>query len=267
MPTVVTVDRMQLRCQSCGYELHAADVDFDELDATCRHCGWRFGAPTAPYRSAPVEVAPRVAAAVRQPLSQRLPWPAGVSVEHDERLGRIRLSVHLRPVGPLVHAALFLTFAFFVVAVGLIVDRGASEPLLLLVVVSLSLLGAYASAALARNHLVVSADADGIRVEPKPLPWFGARVIPRFALEQLWVAVRESSEAGSRRTYYELRARTARGDVELITEIDSAQAALYLEKVMEDHLGVEDARVLGQYRPLRRRRRAPAAEPDDSDPS
>ena len=95
--------------------------------------------------------------------------------------------------------------------------------------------------------MVVCADPDGIRVDPGPLPWFGSRVIPRAAVEQLWVAVRESAAEGSRQTYYELRARTPRGDVELVTDIESAQAALYLEKVIEDHLGVVDVPVLGQH--------------------
>ena len=257
---------MQLRCKSCGRELHARDVDFEALDASCRHCGWRFGTPIAPYRSAPEHVDDRVSDPLEEdgqepvrPLSQRLPWPAGVLVRRSAGRGRIRFTLHPRAPRPLVLAAAVLTATLAALAIGVAWQVGATSPVLLVSVAISPLFGAYATTALARNHVVVSADPDGIRVDPGPLPWFGSRVLPRASIEQLWVAVRESAAEGGRRTYYELRARTPAGDVELVSDIESARAALYLEKVIEDHLGVVDVPIFGQYNALS----GTASDPED----
>jgi len=112
-------------------------------------------------------------------------------------------------------------------------------------------LALYAALALQYNRVTVSADPGGIVIARVPFPWFGSRFISRSQVLQLWVAMLEASFDGELRTYYELRARTPTGDVELVTEIESPQAALFLEREIEQHLIIAPEMVHGQYRPRR----------------
>ncbi len=103
----------------------------------------------------------------------------------------------------------------------------------------------------ALNRTVVTVDAEAVRVNHRPMPWFGRRVFYRGALEGVYVLERVSNTGQSRIVRYEVWVKqTAGRAAKLIGGLHSAHEACYIEDRLKTALGLEEVRVSGAFEPL-----------------
>lgn len=225
-----------LKCRSCGVDLHARDVDFDTLRASCRACGWQVGGPSTAYRQGAVKEAAPTSASVAPAPSTPLPWlPPYVTVDdlpggelaiviRESRLWRFYLAM-----------ILFALLAWLQYRM----HEPAGGDLLFGVLVLACMV--WAVGVIGANTRTVVVERNVLRVSHAPFPWFG-RVVPVGDLEQLWVDEQSHRDDIT----YRLRARVRGKDVTLVRFIPDASAALHLERRIEQRLGIVDRPVAGE---------------------
>ena len=227
---------MQLKCQSCGHELHPRDVDFSELRASCRHCGWQLGgAEGSAYR--------RVAAAnverVDQPppTSRPLPpLPSGITVTEWGSGDDAFLEVNIEPAQR--WALLFLVPVFF----GQLALLGYVGGSLAFMIAPFWCLLIYVISVHLGNTRHVYVTHSAVTMSSSPLPW-PRREIPVSEIEQLWV---DETRDRNRNVTYRLRARLGQKDIVIVNLLEDVNGALHLERRIEERLGIVDVPVLGE---------------------
>ena len=91
------------------------------------------------------------------------------------------------------------------------------------------------------NRTTLLVDRDLLRVRHEPLPWPGSRDHDPSDFRTLFVREqhsRSSSGRSSGPTYDLLALRGDGGEVKLLTGLDAREKALFLERTIEDHLGL-----------------------------
>lgn len=230
-------------CVSCGAEIIAEDVNLTNRMAKCRACN-------AVFRFEPDSV--NVAAQRARPLSAK---PANVTVEDDG----LCLRITRRWFTPGIILLLFFCIAwdtflvFWYSNIGQVgsVSSGFGLMFVLFPIAHVAIgvgLTYYVFAAFV-NQTVVSVDAIALSVSHGPLPWIGARTIPRGEVQQLYVERTSSRSENSTSDYYHVNAVTTSGSkVRLLTHVGGADEAAYFEQVIEDRLGIRDEPVAGEFK-------------------
>ena len=229
---------MQLTCKQCGAELHARDVDFDALRASCRACGWQVGgAQQGAYRDRGVEEVTR--GPVEKKDTPRLPLPPlphNIAIVEASEGAIERLVVEIRPER--LWRMVLIALVLGVQGASYVVLRRA--PLALAVVIFTVVI--WISGALMGNRRTLTVERGQLRVSFWPFPR-PSKTIEVTDLEQLWVD--EYVYRGA--TTYRLLARTTNGKrVVLVDQLTQPTGALHLERRIEELLGIVDKPVSGE---------------------
>lgn len=237
---------MQVTCPKCGMAIPAEDVNVARIVAKCRPCGvvFNFEEQLALPKAAAKPPITRVALppGIDLQLSERAaiapasPYRAGLRATRDLTLTRrwfnaSAISLLLFSVGWFSFLGFWYTTAFkddapwifFVfpllhVAAGFLVAHRALAGLL--------------------NTTTIRIADGRLTVHHGPIPTWGNRDIALSDLRQLYTVTKTSSKSADT---YELHAITAVGPtVELMSGLTEMQQALYVERTIEDHLGIED---------------------------
>ena len=103
----------------------------------------------------------------------------------------------------------------------------------------------------ALNKRVVSVDEEAVRVQHRPLPWFGQRRFYRASIEGVYVLERVIDTRQARMVRYEVWVKqTAGRAAKLVGGLHSAHEACYIEDRLKVALGLTDVRVSGAFAPL-----------------
>lgn len=113
-----------------------------------------------------------------------------------------------------------------------------------------------------------------LKIEHGPIPWRGNKLLKAADIEQVYVTQKvHKSDKGATSYSYQVRANVAgKRGVKLlnIQNIRQPEDARVIERHIEDHLGIEDQKVIGEFRasdkpklPDRARKSLEAADPTD----
>jgi hypothetical protein len=98
------------------------------------------------------------------------------------------------------------------------------------------------------NRTVLSATTTQLSIRHRPLPWFGNKKFPSDGLSQLFVKEFVRSRSDRSLNIYDLMALGKGGRrLKLLSKIEKVEQALYLEQEIEEHLGIRDRQVPGDY--------------------
>ncbi len=237
------MELVELRCKSCGAMLREQDIEPRLAMARCSHCDAVFGIKGL---ERPVHVATSVApvaAADRTPI----PMPRGIEVVD---LGT-ELQIKRRWFHPVfLFLAVFCVFwnGFMLIWHAAALAGGAwfmSVFGLLHTAVGVGL--AYFTLAGFLNTTTIRVARGMLRVVHQPLPWFGSVAMPAGDVKQLYCREKVSHGKNGTRVTYQLHAVT-RGHrrQKLLSGLNDAEQALFVEQELERHLKIEDRPVRGE---------------------
>jgi hypothetical protein len=240
---------MRVKCVSCKKEIPAEDVNLDTSLAKCRGCHAVFdfteqvkdGSPP-PKRRDRGEIA----------LPKNL-----VVAEGMQSLDIVRKWAR----GP---AFFFLFFSgfwnsivlVFVVAAasGMMKDGGDGFGWFIWVFLTpfilIGLGTGYAALALLLNKTKISVEGTELKVSHGPMRWPGAKTLDAAQVAQLYcaeyVAYKQNNSPVYRMKVHAMMLDGSR--VDLISGIEEVNQALYLEQILEKHLGIEDRPVRDEFK-------------------
>lgn len=99
------------------------------------------------------------------------------------------------------------------------------------------------------NRTAIAVSSGSLAVRHGPLPWPGGRDLSTADLKQLYCQQRiRRGQRGSTWISYDLNALLSDGKkVKLVSGLDEPEMALFLEAKIEEHLGIEDRPVAGEF--------------------
>lgn len=244
---------MRVSCPSCGATVPAEDVNITRLVAKCRACQavFSFEPPSAPVAQRQSELAPLVDVAL----------PPGIELHRDAPIANAtsdyrspsasagRLRIVRRWFVPqhiflLLFAIAWNSFMVFWIAGALSSGAGLAPLLFSTVHVGVGVWVAYKAISGLLNRTVIEVDRGVLTVRHGPIPAAGNRDIAITELRQLFT-VEKVGNKGVRS--YELHAIVSNGPtVTIAKELPEARQALFLERAIEDHVGIVDQRVAGE---------------------
>ena len=137
---------------------------------------------------------------------------------------------------------------------GLLIQDGFNIITLLPVSIHLIIGVALFYSALARqmNRTTLTVNKQQLSVDIGPLPWFGKKQIKSGDLEQLYVIEAGSETTGNRKTIlYSIHAILKnKKKITLVRGIRDRERGLEIEKLIEEHLGIQDVPVESGYNEL-----------------
>lgn len=104
----------------------------------------------------------------------------------------------------------------------------------------------YAAVAGFVNTTTITALQGLLEVRHSPLPWFGNRRIEARQLAQLYSKRRVHHSRNGTTIVYELRAQSRDGKDFRLVEVDREDQALFIERQLEEFLGIKDQPVPGE---------------------
>ena len=247
------MSELRINCRSCGTLIPAGDVDLETVLAKCRGCHAVFDFSDQVKR-------PSTPAKQKRDRGE-IPMPSAFTVEDGGRELRI-----VRKWGRGI-AWFFVIFAVFwngIVSVFVIAalsgaefkDSKTGEPagnFIWLFLTPFLLVGfgmGWAALALLLNRTFIEVRDGVLSVRHGPIPWPGKRRLETSEIDQLfcieYVAYQQNNVPQWRLA---LHAKTKSGDdVKLVTGLEGAEQGVYLEHLLEKHLGIEDRPVEGEHR-------------------
>ncbi|HEX7901634.1 MAG TPA: hypothetical protein VF950_28000 [Planctomycetota bacterium] len=107
----------------------------------------------------------------------------------------------------------------------------------------------YAAIALLLNKTTIKVEGTELKVSHGPMRWPGAKTLDAARIDQLYCAEYVAYTQNNRPQYrMKIHALMLDGSkVDLISGIDEINQALYLEQILEKHLGIEDRPVRDEY--------------------
>ncbi len=233
------MELIELRCKSCGAVLKPESVNLALAMARCEHCGALFGLRNAPG----LADVPVTASVVRQ----KVPMPKGFDVVDFGTT----LEITRRWFSPVFLLLLvFCVFwnGFMVVWHGIALATGMWPMSCFgLIHTSVGIGVAYFTVAGFVNRTVIRADRGMIEVRHGPLPWPGNKALPAGRIGQLYC--KETVSHGKNGATHRYSVEVAMKDdtaATLLTGLDRAEHALYIEQELERHLDIEDRPVRGE---------------------
>lgn len=230
---------MQLQCRVCGAEIPAEDINLDRALAKCRACNSVFAFSVKAEDAAP---------ALRAPV----PLPSGLRVDDT--------GLNFRIVRRWFSAK-FLFLVFFCIAWDSFlvfwysIAFGSDKTPWVMIVfpvahVAVGIGLTYFTLAGIVNRTFVEVMSGHLIVRHGPLPWRGNHAVPTMDLDQLYVTEHVShSRNGGSSVAYQLNARLrTRRTIKLLSGLEEADQALFIEQQLERHLGIEDRPVGGELR-------------------
>lgn len=236
---------MHVHCTHCGQRIPAEDLNIETTIARCRQCDAVFSFATALEREGDE----------RRPVTSKqldaVPQPKGIQV--DDLGGRLEIS--RRWFTP----AMFFLLFFCIFWDGFLVFwyskafGDAHAPLVMvlfpLIHVAVGLGLTYLVICSFVNTTKVLVESGRLSVRHGPLPWPGNVELDTYNLDQLYCRqhIRHSRNGVSES--YQVHAITKdQRKIKLISGLSDPEQALFLEQKIEQHLGIEDRAVAGEYR-------------------
>ncbi len=97
------------------------------------------------------------------------------------------------------------------------------------------------------NKTQVYADARGLFIRHRPVPWFGNKDIPASDLKQLYVKEKLIQGRGGSYPVYEVRAITKSGrNVKVVGGLDQKEQGIFIEQKIETFFKIENMPVPGE---------------------
>jgi hypothetical protein len=97
------------------------------------------------------------------------------------------------------------------------------------------------------NRTFISVGRGSLRIEHRPIPWFGNRTLQASEIAQLYTEQITTSGKNGPRISYQLNAVSQENrKIKLLTGMDSPDSARFIERQVEDWLGIRDRRVEGE---------------------
>lgn len=234
---------MKVQCKSCGTTVPADNLNLDRMVAKCASCHAVFAFSVDGQQPPSREPAERPRGDV--------PRPARLEIERFG--GELVITRRWWSTVAVVFLTIFTIVWNGISWTGFVMVLG-EVPLAALFVGLFVLIGAlvgYITICVMLNSTVITVGRElTIRHGPMPVP--GNRTLAAGELDQLYVTEHIStstSDNGRRSTSvsYQLRARLKDGSgVKLLRAVPEAEEALYLEQLIEEELGIEDAPVRGE---------------------
>ncbi len=236
---------MHSRCDLCGATLQPGDVQPELLCVRCSSCHGIYGL----LRSDAEELLGRPAtpppASTPEPLDSR--W----TVSREGEVLRLSWSWYEPSIWVMVIACL----VFASLGVGGLLDMvkfkgntsGQDGGLMML---GMSLISGYVCLLSLVNRTSITASRQtGLEVRHGPLPSFHlSRTLEMRDIRQLYG--KHHPHPRRDREFYELRVLLADGsNKRLLSNRHTAEQVLFLERMLEDHLGVRDQPVPGEFKP------------------
>jgi predicted Zn finger-like uncharacterized protein len=237
---------MQVTCPKCSARIPAEDVNIARVVAKCRSCGAVFnfeGQLALPRATASSPIA-RVALppGIDLQISEHpAPAPADPYRAGTRAAGDLTLTRRWFNAGA-IFLLLFSIVWFSFLAFWYTTAFTDGAPWIVFVFPILHVGAGFMIAHKALTGLLNTTTirvANGrLTVRHGPIPTFGDRDIALFDLRQLYTVTKTRSKGADT---YELHAITSVGPtVKLMTDLTEVQQALYIERTIEDHLGIED---------------------------
>jgi len=243
---------MQIQCRSCGKDVPSEDVNIDTVLAKCRACHAVFDF------SDQVRTASTSPAKLKRDRGE-IPMPKTLIVaEGPSSLAVVRKWAR----GPAFFLLFFSVFwnlivSIFVVAAASGSMKSESGPmgggfiwLFLTPFILVGLGTGYVALAFLLNRTTIKVEGTTLTVSHGPLRWPGHWKVDTRQVNQFYcteyVAYKQNNVEQYRMMVTALMADGAR--LELIKGLENAGQALYLEQLLERHLGIKDRPVHEEYK-------------------
>lgn len=232
---------MYSHCTVCKAELHPGDVDLERQFVSCSSCGSMFTIQHTPEERRYADGA----------VADQLP---NTRWTYERKEDFVRLSWPTTFVGARFLAALLVCVlvATLPVVFGWVSLRGGGRLEALPIAIAALLLFGYPLLVSAFNRTFIEAGPGvGIQVRNGPLPWlFQPRSVRRRDISQLYAKRLTRMNQAGIDAIYELRVQRPNGSTELLLGNGlSAEEVLFLERTLEQHLGIQDRPVRGEFKP------------------
>lgn len=245
---------MRVKCVGCEREIPAEDVHLERVLAKCGACHAVF------------DFSDQVGKAGAPPSEEKLkrdrgdiPMPKNLTVNEGMQTLDI---VRKWGKGPGCFLLFFSGFwnsvvSVFVVgaATGTLKDEGGMGPgcfiwVFLTPFILIGLGTGYAALALLLNKTTIKVEGNELSVRSGPLRWAGNKTLDASQISQLYCAEYVAYQQNKQPVYrFKVHAMMLDGSrVDLIPGCEDAGQALYLERLLERHLGIEDRPVKDEYR-------------------
>lgn len=233
---------MKLHCPDCGSRIKAADMNLDTLAAKCAECNSVFS-----FASALESNAQRLPATA--PAPPMLTKPDRMKTEDFAG----DLTITWRWFTPMAFFLLFFciawdSFLFFWYSQAF----SQKETPWLMIVFPIAHLAVgvgltYTVLAMFLNKTIVRVSGGMLKVSHVPLPWGVNRSLPSSDIEQLFCEKKEVRNKNSVTGHYTLFALLRGGKrVKLLSNLESASEARYLETLLEQRLRIPQRLVAGE---------------------
>jgi hypothetical protein len=234
---------MQLHCEKCRSPFRAEDVRLDIAVARCHVCDT---AHDLSVRKAPEQAVVRSRPTL---VRAKAALPPGLQVEDEGTATRI--SWRWFGLKHLLLLGFCIVWDGALLAVYTSVLTSGNAPLVSLLFplihVGVGVWLTYTALAGLLNRTEIDVSRAELTIRHGPLPWPGNKTLPGRSLAQLYVGEVFTKRNASQTAVYNLLAVDREGrKVTLLTNLEEKDQALYLEQVLEQRLGIEDASVDGE---------------------
>lgn len=232
------MELVELSCKKCGAPLEGRDIRMDLGLARCGHCSTIFS-----LQGMPAQNAGSARSTVRPPV----PMPKNVDVV-DTGAG-VQLSY--RWYGPkYIGMIIFTLFWNGFMCAWHTISLTQGMPAMSLFGLLHTAIGigvAYITAAGFVNRTTVFAEPGLLTIHHHPLPWPGNKSVLVDQIEQLYCKEKVSHSKNGTSVSYEVHAALHDGSqVKLLSGLDVADQALFIEQELERYLGIRDRPVGGE---------------------
>jgi hypothetical protein len=181
-----------------------------------------------------------------QPI--KAPMPENIRIEH--RADGLTLSYRWFSA-KFIFLALFCLFwdGFLVFWYGIALSQDAPWIMLVfpLLHLAVGVFLTYYTVAGIYNRTIITVGQGKLSIQHAPLPWPGSRVLQASEISQLYCEETTSRGRNGPQTSYRLSAVTSDNKkINLLTGFDSPDSARFLERQVEEWLGIRDRRVEGE---------------------
>jgi hypothetical protein len=235
---------MQLRCPTCAASIVSEDVNIVRLVAKCRGCSTVFtfqdqvaAAPAPPQVAlAPVVMPSGIEVEVGEPAAVEGYRSAGIAP------GRMVLRRRWRTGQGFFMLIFAVAWNAFLVNWYALAFSGSAPWIMFVFPIAHVAVGigvAYGALTNLLNTTVFEIDGGVLRLRHGPIPARGNRELPTDELLQLYTEEHTGSKGS--KSYALVAAVRSGPAIKLVEGLENRQQALYIERAIENHLGIPDA--------------------------
>lgn len=169
--------------------------------------------------------------------------PKGFSITYfDDYMQITRKWLGFQTFGALVGTAVVVFLCIDKGFLDIIVsDREIYFKIFCLLFIAMGLFSAYFTLASALNKTQIYVNKNAIAIQHHPIPWPGNKTIDAKEIQQIYVKTIETRKDNVTRYHYKVFALTLENQkIKLMSNLQKRQPALFIEKKIEDYIGIED---------------------------